>query len=106
MIKNISHVQAETVELWVVVCDLCAYAKEPEGFDNPPGNPKTVRHRMIAGLNPGTSVANTLDIKFLPAISGITKIGLGFKSTCKNCGAIEGSGGYVLDVTPALTLPQ
>jgi hypothetical protein len=104
LIKNISHVQAETVEYWVFICDLCSYAKEPAGFDNPSGNPKTVRHRMIAGLNPGVTFSeNVLDLKLdratLPP-RNLYNLELSFRSTCKNCGALGKPSTLILHLNP------
>ena len=102
MVKNISHVQAEMVELWVYICDLCSFAKEPAGFDNPAGNPKSVRHRMMQGLNPGTTIGDN-NIDFKVQSPGVSNIVLMFKSTCKNCGAVETSEQYFVHLNPSAT---
>jgi hypothetical protein len=94
-VRNVSHVQAEAIDIWVFICQACSFAKEPEGFDNPKPNQTTVRHRVIPELNPGVAVGdNILNIKVNQP--GLPFTTIAFGSTCKNCGAFERTDRYVI----------
>ena len=83
VVKNTSFVQAEQVEIWVTLCQLCSFAKEPDGFDKPPGIDPLERHRVIPAINPGVAVAgNVIDLKIDQSTMGIANIGLSFTWAC------------------------
>ena len=54
--SNLSSTSANNVDIWLDICTLCSFAKEPDGFDRPAGMPDQTRHMMISLLNPGASM--------------------------------------------------
>jgi hypothetical protein len=88
MFTNITGTTAETIDIWIGVCDLCSYAVEPTGFDKPSGTAEQVRHMVIAALNPGTSWQKTTII-VKTTLKSPASLGLGFRYACKTCGKQE-----------------
>jgi hypothetical protein len=83
-VTNISDTAATQVDLWVVLCDQCLFAKEPEGFDRPKGTNERIRHKLLVLLNPGVSLEKTtLDVKTTGFYSLVL---LAFKYSCTTCG--------------------
>jgi len=84
---NISGTAAEGVDVWLYVCDLCAFASEPSGFDRPQGLNEHARHRIIALLNPGAAFEKmTIVVKFPEQLMSFD---IGFRYSCKACGKIS-----------------
>ena len=86
---NISGTTAETVDVWIYVCDSCSFAAEPSGFDRPQGLNEHARHRMIALLNPGTQFEKTTIIVKPPQPTPVS-LEIGFRYSCKVCGKPAG----------------
>ena len=55
VVTNISETSGKSVELWVYICDDCAFAEEPKGFDKPLGSKEQTRHKSFPILNPGAT---------------------------------------------------
>jgi hypothetical protein len=85
-VTNISDAPATAVEIWVQLCNECAFTKEPEGFDEPGGTDDLIRHKQLAQLNPGESVAKvTIDIKTTKTFDVVP---LAFRYSCATCGSV------------------
>ena len=81
---NTSDVAAENLEFWIVLCEDCTYAREPEGFDKPPGTSDVVRHRMFGFLNSGVAIGKIeTDVKISRVYGQFV---LDLKYSCKTCG--------------------
>jgi hypothetical protein len=88
LIRNISSTGADESDLWVLICDLCTYTKEPEGFERAPGNAEQERHIHIPGtLNPGAAF-KVLSVTFRSNLAA-SPYGMGFTHSCKNCGKMS-----------------
>jgi hypothetical protein len=89
VLKNVSPTVAEGIEVWVQVCDQCAFATEPNSFDSPKGGPAQIRHKVIQRLNSGAAIleGNVFDVKINdPAITTFPVL---FKYTCTTCEGIS-----------------
>jgi hypothetical protein len=49
LIRNISSTEADDPDIWVVICSVCTYVKEPEGFEKAQGTAEQERHLHIGG---------------------------------------------------------
>jgi hypothetical protein len=96
--RNISNVSADSIDIWVYICNTCEFAKEPDGFDKPEGLVKNARHRLISSLNAGVAMQKTsIAVKY----DGPEKrVGIAFASSCKNCGPVQRTEDYLVDITP------
>jgi hypothetical protein len=84
-----SESTADSIDIWVQVCDGCSFAKEPPGFEKPAGMNEHVRHRMIGSLNPGVSFEKeTISVK---APSDAASFAVEFRYSCKRCGGKIGA---------------
>jgi hypothetical protein len=87
MVTNISDTAAQAVDIWIILCDQCTYASEPEGFDKPTGMAPQIRHKLFGDLNPGVSMATmTVHVKTNQPFQNMV---MGLKYSCKNCGALK-----------------
>jgi hypothetical protein len=102
--KNVSGTATDTIDIWIHLCDKCSFAKEPEGFEKPAGIDERSRHRSLGSLNPGVAFQrSTVVFKLEPAIlsqQGISRVGLSFSYSCKNCGELEQTKDFILRVIP------
>jgi hypothetical protein len=80
---NGSESTADTIDIWVEVCDLCSFVKEPVGFEHPAGGDDHIRHRMIGSLNPGVTFEK---ITILVKSSAPNPFQIAFRYSCKTCG--------------------
>jgi hypothetical protein len=86
-IGNVSKVPANNLQLWVRLCSVCSYAKEPDGFEKLKGSTDQERIRNVPGL--------LLPDVFLPFMSVAVKVPdgsqfvIGFRYACEACGAVE-----------------
>jgi hypothetical protein len=105
-VMNDSSVEADNVEIWVLICDVCSFSKEPVGFDRPPGLNEHIRHRIITSIGAGVTIRenNTIDVKVNQL--GATRTSVIFKSTCKTCGRVKQSDEFWIDIEPNLMQPQ
>jgi hypothetical protein len=114
--RNSSSVSADSVEVWVHICSLCSFAKEPDGFEKPAGINEQSRHRVLSSFNPGVSFQKSeVAFKFnspTPIIKmQVFKVGISFSYSCKNCGGAKTTRDFMLSVIPSLgqvspNLPQ
>ena len=105
-VMNDSSVEADNVEIWVFICDLCSFSKEPAGFDKPAGLNEHIRHRTIPEIGAGVVIRenNTIDVKLDQ--SGGNNTVVVFKSTCKTCGRVKQSEQFWINIEPDITQPQ
>ena len=90
-VTNISDTAANSVDMWIYICDQCTFATEPAGFDRPTGMPDVARHRLFPTLNPGVSLEKmTVKIK-LPAFPFNQSLNseIALKYSCATCGKIS-----------------
>lgn len=84
-VRNTSDVGAEESDVWIVLCDACSFAKEPEGFE------KVVdieRHKRIGLLNPGVAQKVTVNLRITTKSSPLDFFEIGIRTSCKNCGKL------------------
>lgn len=106
---NISSVSADSIDVWVHICDTCSFTKEPEGFDKPAGSNEQTRHRMLASINPGVSFQKS-SVTFkppTPLVKGkMFQLGISFSYSCKNCGGRKDTSDFVISViSPVRAIP-
>jgi hypothetical protein len=101
---NISETAAESVDIWLYVCDLCSFVSDPPGFDRPQGINEHARHRFIPLLNPGTSFEKTTVL--VKPSEQIAMFAVGFRYSCKVCGKITDYQVVKVSVLPALNLAK
>lgn len=92
-VTNISDTAANSVDIWVFICDLCSFASEPSGFDRPAGTPNVERHKLFSSLNPGVSLEKmTIEVKLPPFPLGVQSMNIevGLKYSCATCGKMSG----------------
>lgn len=99
LVRNASNVAAEAIDIWVEICTTCEYAKEPAGFDKPNGIQKQTRHMSIGELNSG--VGNQVNVVEVRNSGPAQRIGIAFSYSCKNCGPLQRTRDYVIDILPA-----
>jgi hypothetical protein len=83
IVMNVSESTADTVDIWVVICSLCLFVKEPTGFEHLAGADEHIRHRMIGSLNPGVSFEK---ITILVKSSTPNPFQIALRYSCNNCG--------------------
>jgi hypothetical protein len=91
VITNVSDVSAESIDVWLSLCDLCSFAIEPKGFEHVGGEGERERHKtypMI--LNAGVSMQEHVLIKFNESANAGFRVTLRY--SCKTCGKIERDG--------------
>jgi len=102
--RNTSDVAAENLEFWIVLCDDCTYAREPEGFDRPPGTSDVVRHRMFGFLNPGVTIAKIeMDVRMNGHYGWFE---MDVKYSCKTCGKMPANPQALTIKVPKLRIPS
>jgi hypothetical protein len=104
IVRNISNVQAEGVDIWVNICKVCTYAEEPADFEHVKGAREWERHRVIPAINAGVGFG-IMTIK-LKAPLGFPSIGTSFVGSCKNCGPLMRTKDYLLLVSPLTPTQQ
>jgi hypothetical protein len=87
-VTNIAdEVTAKSGEIWIVICDECVFAKEPEGFDKPAGSNEATRHKLFGSLNPGVTLAKmTIEVKLNLRSQAFQ---VAFKYSCETCGKMK-----------------
>ena len=104
LVTNDSNVQAESIDVWVHICGLCSFAKEPAGFEHPAGEMPDTRHVFIGSLNAGVSYKK-LTINF--NTTALTpNVGIAFSESCKNCGKVKRTSDFVLHLNLLTTQPS
>jgi hypothetical protein len=84
---NTSGVTASQIDFWVYICDSCVFAKEPDGFDKPPGSDEHARHRIVQSINPGASFQKSTFL--LKTSSAMPWFDMGFRYSCQTCGPMR-----------------
>lgn len=86
-VTNVSDTAASSGEIWVHICDQCAFSEEPNGFDRPNGLDERSRHKLFQNLNPGVSLER-MTIKFKIAGGPFAFTDVFFNYSCASCGKI------------------
>jgi len=82
-VLNMTDVGASDVDLDVVICDGCKYAKEPEGMQKNAAMPPNIRVTNIPHLQPlSVSVRYSVDV-IPPPLARVFPIGITYR--CTNC---------------------
>lgn len=97
---NVSDTAADTIDVWVSVCESCTFVSEPQGYGKPEGTNEHVRHRIVPVLNPGTSFEKT-KLLIKANVPFPNNIQIGFRYSCKNCGKIKDAQIMTVTVLPA-----
>lgn len=85
--RNSSDTSTKMGDLWIQLCEVCTYAKEPEGFDKPKGINESSRHQVFSMLNPGVTLEKmNVQIKITKPVPWFE---LGFRYSCETCGKIS-----------------
>jgi hypothetical protein len=80
---NTTDTYADTIDVWIQICDGCTFAKEPDGFEKLAGQLDQVRHLVVPGLNGGVNLQKqTISVK-LPRLAPFQ---ISFHYSCKTCG--------------------
>lgn len=104
-IMNVSDTTAEAIDIWIQICDVCSFAKEPAGFEKVPGALDQVRHRMLSSLNPGVSFEKTT---IIVNASTVNAFQIALHYSCKTCGG-QVTGNQIATITkgaPQALRPQ
>jgi hypothetical protein len=104
--RNVSNASADTIDVWIHICSICSFAKEPEGFDKPVGIDEQTRHRQFGFLNGGvafqkSTVLFKLNSQMPP--TGMT-VGLSFSYSCKTCGGVKSTNDLKLQIIPSVAV--
>ena len=83
-IINSSQSAADSVDFWIQLCRTCSFAKEPDGFEKPPGSDELTRHRQINLLNTGVNMGKISILVKSMATDGFFQVA--FHYSCKTCG--------------------
>jgi hypothetical protein len=95
---------ARSVDVWIDICEECSFAKEPEGFDRPPGMLDQTRHTMIGFLNPGAAFGKkTIEVKPLKRFSSFI---IQMRYACDVCGRPDGQKASIIVLPPLPALPK
>jgi len=81
---NSSESTADSIDVWIRVCDKCSFVKEPPGFEKTAGSDERVRHRMFGSINPGVSFEKMNLLVKSEATDGYFQVA--FRYSCKTCG--------------------
>jgi len=99
VVKNISNVAANSLDVWVHLCSTCTFVKEPDGFEKPTGIAEGSRHAFAGDLNSGVTWRATT-ITFTPPNPPTNQAGIAFSWTCKNCGKMKQTKDLILTLDP------
>jgi len=81
-VGNVGEATASNIDIWMSICMICAFAKEPDGFSRPRGLGELYRWRLIQRLSVGTYMEKmTAEVVPPPANS----FNVDFISTCDTC---------------------
>jgi len=100
---NASESTADSIDIWVEVCGLCTFAKEPVGFEHPAGASDQTRHRVIGTLNPGVSFEKET---ILVKSSVPNPFQIAFRYSCKTCGGKVSQNQFVIITQGRLLIPE
>lgn len=92
-----SDVTASGVDLSLIICDPCTFAKEPKGFTRLKGDPEHVRYMKVGLINAKTTITDvTVDVTVPP---GVTSFQVGFDYRCAACILPKGADMGIVHVT-------
>lgn len=80
---NVSDVLAETLQVSLMICNGCKFAKEPEGFTRVPGSHETERN-YVYGDAPARGGVAEVAADIIPP-SGAPSFGIRVRHRCKSC---------------------
>jgi hypothetical protein len=78
--------QAKDGQIWIQICDLCRYAKEPENSTAPSDEP-TVRRKRFDVLHMGSFLEDTV-LQIIPP-TGVSYFTISLKYGCENCNPVD-----------------
>lgn len=84
--KNVGTAQADNGQVWIQLCDECAFAEEPGGTTAPKDDPK-VRRKRFDILHMGSYFEGTT-LKIAPRV-GLTSFKIALKYSCEHCSPVE-----------------
>jgi hypothetical protein len=88
---------AINTDLTLIICDSCAFAKEPKGFTKLQGNPENFRYMKVPLFNPKTSMPDvTVDVTVPP---GVDSFQVGFDYRCAACVLTKGADLGIVRIT-------
>jgi hypothetical protein len=95
-VLNATRVEARDGEYDVIVCDVCSYAKEPEGFKKLAGRPERERYFGFARLGALADLPSTRIDVVVPKDVRIFEIGIMYRcATCEIPQSNEGLSGTI-----------
>lgn len=80
---NVSDVAADSLEMWLKICDGCSFVGEPNGFTRPAGMEDRARYRSWGNLNAGAFTEKMSAFVKGPSEGGAFQVGVRY--ACKNC---------------------
>jgi hypothetical protein len=83
---NTSDVTATNTQIWIRLCPVCTYTKEPDGFTKKADAVLSDRYARVGNLAPGVFITETAVSVSIP--DTITTLGIGFQYACDNCGRV------------------
>jgi hypothetical protein len=83
---NISDVTATNPQIWIRLCPLCDYAKEPDGFTKQADAVRSDRYARPGNLAPSVFITETSLSIAIP--DTIKTFEIGFQYACDNCGHV------------------
>jgi hypothetical protein len=104
VVRNVSKVPAEGIDVWINICQTCVFAKDPEGFEKPRGIDDRTRHAAIGDLNRGVAWQQTT-VYFKGPVPWTAQADVSFSWTCKNCPPAQTTKEFLLTLGPPPKLP-
>lgn len=90
VVRNVSAAAAEQIDVWLTICDLCSFAKEPAGFSRPAGMGANELWARFQELNPGADLPlEKMAIKLAATTPPARFFEMGFKYSCQNCDSVS-----------------
>jgi hypothetical protein len=99
---NSSQSSAKSIDIWIQLCELCSFAKEPDGFEHPAGVSDQIRHRRMGDLNSGMTVEKMTILIKAPRSQNFQ---IAFRYACENCGG-KVSANQVASITEGIVGPE
>lgn len=87
-IINFTDVSAVNIEVTLIICDRCKFAKEPQGYSRLPGETETQRHRSIDFILPMVNY-QTQGVDIMPP-TDLDTFDVGIVYRCLTCAVLTG----------------
>jgi hypothetical protein len=84
-VHNISDIQTKKGTIFIQICPVCSFAKEPERFVKAIGAPDTERILHFEAMPAGTMMSIPLKIKVPGLVAPTNKYTINVMSRCDNC---------------------